>query len=92
MSGDATSGGIFLDARGACIGCFVVPLGISFLFKWLPPGSTETAVAFRTFHKFLIASSSHSNNDPSTTRNMLDSAIFCTLQVLKSVSILEVAF
>ncbi|KAG4985038.1 hypothetical protein AAZX31_12G026800 [Glycine max] len=51
-------------------------------FKWLPPGSTETAVAFRTFHKFLIASSSHSNNDPSTTRNMLDSAIFCTLQGL----------
>jgi len=32
MSGDATSGGIFLDARGACIGCFVVPLGISFSF------------------------------------------------------------
>ncbi|WVZ12617.1 hypothetical protein V8G54_017147 [Vigna mungo] len=49
-------------------------------FKWLPPTSTETAVAFRTFHKFLIASSSHSDNDPSTARNLLDSAIFRTLQ------------
>ncbi|XP_029127151.1 AP-5 complex subunit beta-1 [Cajanus cajan] len=51
-------------------------------FKWLPPGSTETAVAFRTFHKFLIASSSHSDDDPSTTRNLLDSMIFRTLQGL----------
>ncbi|KAK7264141.1 hypothetical protein RJT34_31745 [Clitoria ternatea] len=49
-------------------------------FKWLPPGSTEIAVAFRTFHKFLIASSSHSDNDSSTTRNLLDSMIFRTLQ------------
>ncbi|OIW05630.1 hypothetical protein TanjilG_23416 [Lupinus angustifolius] len=49
-------------------------------FKWLPPGSTEIAVAFRTFHKFLIGASSHSDNDPSTTRNLLDSMIFCTLQ------------
>ncbi|XP_027356487.1 AP-5 complex subunit beta-1 [Abrus precatorius] len=51
-------------------------------FKWLPPGSTEIAVAFRTFHKFLIAPSSHSDNDPSTTRNLLDSMIFRTLQGL----------
>lgn len=50
-------------------------------FKWLPPGSTEIAVAFRTFHKFLIGASSHSDNDPSTTRNLLDSKIFRTLQV-----------
>ncbi|XP_061342099.1 uncharacterized protein LOC133288379 isoform X2 [Gastrolobium bilobum] len=49
-------------------------------FKWLPPGSTEIAVAFRTFHKFLIAASSHLDNDPSTTRNLLDSTIFRTLQ------------
>ncbi|CAL5212599.1 unnamed protein product [Lathyrus oleraceus] len=51
-------------------------------FKWLPPGSTEIAVAFRTFHKFLITGSSHSDSDPSTTRNMLDSMIFRTLQVM----------
>ncbi|KAJ7942696.1 AP-5 complex subunit beta-1 [Quillaja saponaria] len=49
-------------------------------FKWLPPGSTETAVAFRTFHKFLIGPSSHSDNDPSTTRLLMDSIIFHTVQ------------
>lgn len=51
-------------------------------FKWLPPVSTETAIAFRTFHKFLIAGSSHFDSDPSTTRNLLDSMIFRTLQVM----------
>lgn len=51
-------------------------------FKWLPPASTEIAIAFRTFHKFLIAGSSHSDSDPSTTRNLLDSMIFRTLQVM----------
>ncbi|KAJ6317953.1 hypothetical protein OIU76_013491 [Salix suchowensis] len=49
-------------------------------FKWLPPWSTETAVAFRAFHKFLIGASSHSDNDPSTTRTLMDSTIFHTLQ------------
>ncbi|KAJ0095367.1 hypothetical protein Patl1_15763 [Pistacia atlantica] len=48
--------------------------------KWLPPTSTETAVAFRTFHKFLIGASSHSNIDPSTTRFLMDSTIFHALQ------------
>lgn len=50
--------------------------------KWLPPSSTETAVAFRTFHKFLIGASSHSSIDPSTTRFIMDSTIFHALQVL----------
>lgn len=50
-------------------------------FKWLPAGSSETSVAFRTFHKFLIGASSHSDGDPSTTRSLMDSRIFCTLQV-----------
>lgn len=49
-------------------------------FKWLPPWSTETAVAFRAFHKFLIGASSHSDSDPSTTRALMDSTIFHTLQ------------
>lgn len=53
-------------------------------FKWLPPGSTEIAIVFRTFHKFLIVASSHSDNDPSTTRNLLDSMTFRTLQVRKT--------
>ncbi|KAA3463454.1 Microtubule-associated protein RP/EB family member 1 [Gossypium australe] len=45
-------------------------------FKWLPPWSTETAVAFRTFHKVLIGASSHSETDPSTTTALMESAIF----------------
>ncbi|KAL1368549.1 hypothetical protein HN51_022698 [Arachis hypogaea] len=49
-------------------------------FKWLPPSSTEIAIAFRTFHKFLIGASTHSNNDPSTTRNLLESMIFHTIE------------
>ncbi|KAJ4710357.1 AP-5 complex subunit beta-1 [Melia azedarach] len=49
-------------------------------FKWLPPSSTETAVAFRTFHKFLIGASSHLDTDPSTTRILMKSAIFHALQ------------
>ncbi|KAL5569356.1 hypothetical protein UlMin_025931 [Ulmus minor] len=49
-------------------------------FKWLPAGSTETAVAFRSFHKFLIGASSHSDSDPSTTRTLMDSSIFHAVQ------------
>ncbi|KAG6654734.1 hypothetical protein CIPAW_05G166500 [Carya illinoinensis] len=49
-------------------------------FKWLPPGSTETAVAFRAFREFLIGGSSHSATDPSTIRTLLESTIFNTLQ------------
>ncbi|XP_052205027.1 uncharacterized protein LOC127809898 [Diospyros lotus] len=49
-------------------------------FKWLPPWSTETAVAFRAFHKFLIGASSHSDIDPSSTRVLMKSTIFRTLQ------------
>ncbi|KAK3033612.1 hypothetical protein RJ639_032898 [Escallonia herrerae] len=43
-------------------------------FKWLPPWSTETAVAFRTFYKFLIGASSHSD----TNRILMESTIFHT--------------
>ncbi|KAL7001543.1 hypothetical protein U1Q18_002696 [Sarracenia purpurea var. burkii] len=50
-------------------------------FKWLPSGCTETAVAFRTFHKFLIGASSHSDTDPSSTVILMESTIFHTLQV-----------
>ncbi|KAL2938924.1 PTS system alpha-glucoside-specific EIICB component [Bienertia sinuspersici] len=49
-------------------------------FKWLPPWSTETAVAFRTFYKFLIGASSHSNADPSAGKAVMESAIFRALQ------------
>ncbi|CAH8385191.1 unnamed protein product [Eruca vesicaria subsp. sativa] len=51
-------------------------------FKWLPPWSSETAVAFRTLHKFLICASTHSDSDPSTTRSLMESSLFQNLQVL----------
>ncbi|GMG98893.1 hypothetical protein Nepgr_000733 [Nepenthes gracilis] len=49
-------------------------------FKWLPPWSTETSVAFRTFHKFLIGVSSHSDTDSSTSKVLVESTIFLTIQ------------
>lgn len=54
-------------------------------FKWLPPWSTETAVAFRTFHKFLVGASAYSDgydSDSSSTRSHMESPVFCTVQVL----------
>ncbi|KAI3694094.1 hypothetical protein L1987_77054 [Smallanthus sonchifolius] len=44
-------------------------------FKWLPSWSTETSVAFRTFHKLLIGASSHSDTD-SSTGVLVESTIF----------------
>ncbi|XVE91919.1 hypothetical protein REPUB_Repub01dG0052700 [Reevesia pubescens] len=58
-------------------------------FKWLPPWSTETAVAFRTLHKFLIGASSHSDTDPSTTTQLMESAIFNHLKGILVDMILE---
>ncbi|KAL0541749.1 hypothetical protein IC582_021805 [Cucumis melo] len=58
-------------------------------FKWLPSGSTETAVAFRAFHKFLIGSSSHSVSDSNTIKSLVDSNIFHMLQEMLVESILE---
>ncbi|XP_043716520.1 uncharacterized protein LOC122664660 isoform X2 [Telopea speciosissima] len=50
-------------------------------FKWLAPWSTETAVAFRAFHKFLIGSAPHSvSDDPSTIGFVMESSNFWTLQ------------
>ncbi|KAL0690577.1 hypothetical protein Bca4012_090256 [Brassica carinata] len=51
-------------------------------FKWLPPWSSETGVAFRTLHKFLISASTHSDSDPSTTRSLMESSLFQNLQGL----------
>ncbi|XP_019191374.1 PREDICTED: AP-5 complex subunit beta-1 isoform X2 [Ipomoea nil] len=51
-------------------------------FKWLPPWSTETAVAFRAFHKFLIGASSHSEADSVSNRILTESTIFHTVQTL----------
>lgn len=49
-------------------------------FKWLPPWNTETAVAFRTFHKFLIGGSPHSDGTSSSIAALIESNIFDTLQ------------
>lgn len=51
-------------------------------FKWLPPWSTETAVAFRTLHKFLIGVAPHHENSPSCNGfgNLAGSTIFLTLK------------
>ncbi|KAH6809810.1 hypothetical protein C2S51_027593 [Perilla frutescens var. frutescens] len=49
-------------------------------FKWLPPWNTETAVAFRTFHKFLIGGSPHSDGATSSIAALIESNIFDTLQ------------
>lgn len=51
-------------------------------FKWLPSWSTETAVAFRAFHKFLIGTSSHADLDPHSTKTLMQSPIFKTIQRL----------
>ncbi|XP_042512201.1 uncharacterized protein LOC122087214 [Macadamia integrifolia] len=50
-------------------------------FKWLPPWSTETAVAFRAFHMFLIGSAPHPvSDDPITIGILMESSNFQTLQ------------
>lgn len=61
-------------------------------FKWLPPWSTETAVAFRTFLKFFISSTFHmdpSDSDASSNRKLLNSSIFLALQRILVDSALE---
>ncbi|KAL0336620.1 UNVERIFIED_CONTAM: hypothetical protein Sradi_4873900 [Sesamum radiatum] len=58
-------------------------------FRWLPPWSTETAVAFRTFHKFLIGGSPHSDAARSSVGTLIESNIFYTLQKMLVDSTLE---
>ncbi|GMI75228.1 hypothetical protein like AT3G19870 [Hibiscus trionum] len=58
-------------------------------FKWLPHWSTETAVAFRTLHKLLIGSSSHSEAHPSATNELMESAFYSHLKGMLIDMILE---
>ncbi|KAK9676486.1 hypothetical protein RND81_11G080100 [Saponaria officinalis] len=51
-------------------------------YKWLPPWSTETAVAFRTLHKFLIGVSSHVETDLSVINLIMQSSIFRSIQTM----------
>ncbi|KAL3655894.1 hypothetical protein CASFOL_000290 [Castilleja foliolosa] len=60
-------------------------------FKWLPPWSTETAVAFRSFHKFLIGGSPHNADSSSSSdaATLVESNILYTLQTMLVVSTSE---
>ncbi|PKA65186.1 hypothetical protein AXF42_Ash013307 [Apostasia shenzhenica] len=51
-------------------------------FKWLPPWSTETSVAFRTLHKFLVGVFPHNDGDSIDDKihSVFGSSVFCTLQ------------
>nr|XP_029123497.1 uncharacterized protein LOC105055407 [Elaeis guineensis] len=51
-------------------------------FKWLPPWSTETSVAFRTLHNFLIGVAPHRNcsSENSEIGELMESTIFHTIQ------------
>ncbi|MQM07328.1 hypothetical protein Taro_040159 [Colocasia esculenta] len=49
-------------------------------FRWLPPWSTETSVAFRTLHKFLTGAVPHHSSDNSTMSILMESTTFNTLQ------------
>uniref|UniRef100_A0A7N0UHS1 AP-5 complex subunit beta-1 n=1 Tax=Kalanchoe fedtschenkoi TaxID=63787 RepID=A0A7N0UHS1_KALFE len=51
-------------------------------FKWLPPWSSETAVAFRSFHKFMLGASSHSETDSSSATSIMESKIILHLQMM----------
>ncbi|XP_016460634.2 uncharacterized protein LOC107784083 [Nicotiana tabacum] len=48
-------------------------------FKWLPPWSMETSVAFRAIYKFLIGQS-HSDNDSISNKILVEPTIFHTVQ------------
>ncbi|OAY64696.1 AP-5 complex subunit beta-1, partial [Ananas comosus] len=52
-------------------------------YKWLPPWSTETLVAFRALHKFLVGVSPHdADSCDSTLRLLMESTIFNTLKTM----------
>ncbi|XP_058090360.1 uncharacterized protein LOC131236870 [Magnolia sinica] len=51
-------------------------------FKWLPPWSTETIVAFRMLHKFLTGATPHSGSDDSSVGVGIETTIFLTLQTM----------
>lgn len=85
---DGSSGEVFGDGKSA-VKLFEDGLVSVSSFKWMPSWSTETAVAFRAFHKFLIGESAHSDADPSTTRVLMESTIFSTLKKMLVDQMLE---
>lgn len=49
-------------------------------FRWLPPWSTETRLAFRMLHRFLTMSTPHPGTDESSIHVFTQSTMFETLQ------------
>lgn len=72
------------EAEASVVKLFEDSLVCVSAFKWLPPWSTETAVAFRTLHKFLIGVAPHHDNSSSCNGfgNLEGSTIFRILKVL----------
>ncbi|CAL9221523.1 unnamed protein product [Arabidopsis halleri] len=79
VSSNALSGGDNSKSAGDLLQDCLVSVSD---FKWLPPWSSETELAFRTLHKFLICASTHSDSDPSTTRSLMESSLFQNVQGL----------
>ncbi|AEE76302.1 putative AP-5 complex subunit beta-1 protein [Arabidopsis thaliana] len=79
VSSNALSGGDNSKSAGDLLQDCLVSVSD---FKWLPPWSSETELAFRTLHKFLICASTHSDSDPSTTRILMESSLFQNVQGL----------
>lgn len=73
--------GLVADSESHVVKLFKDGLVSVSAFKWLPPWSSETVVAFRSFLRFMLGASSHSVADSSSARTMLESKIFLNLQV-----------
>ncbi|GLJ40868.1 hypothetical protein SUGI_0845440 [Cryptomeria japonica] len=69
--GEVTAGKLFNDGL-ACVSSF----------RWLPPWSTETRLAFRMLHRFLTVAIPHPSIDEETISLYTKSALFDTLQSL----------
>ncbi|KAH9307738.1 hypothetical protein KI387_035649 [Taxus chinensis] len=76
--GEVTAGKLFNDGL-ACVSSF----------RWLPPWSTETRLAFRMLHRFLTVATPHPATDEESISLYTKSALFDTLQSLLVKAALE---
>ncbi|KAL9681045.1 hypothetical protein QQ045_012826 [Rhodiola kirilowii] len=79
---DSADDGLVADTESHVVKLFEDGLVSVSAFKWLPPWSSETAIAFRSFHKFILGASSHSATDSSSSKTMLESKSFLGLQMM----------
>ncbi|KAL9244254.1 hypothetical protein vseg_018051 [Gypsophila vaccaria] len=70
------------SSRDGSVTCLKDALICVEAYKWLPPWSTETAVAFRTLHRFLIGVSPHVDTDLSVIKLIVQSSIFRSIQTM----------